>query len=66
MEKCTLCGNSLYSIYIETELRVRGIRRTSDGNTEEIPNSTQISKELLCEGCFEKFIDSISNAMVKE
>jgi len=56
---CSRCGKKFTNLRITTTLGIYVERLKETGIWEEIPNLDQVSKDILCEDCFEK----LSNAL---
>jgi len=57
--KCTRCGKPFTNFRIVVEMAVSTDRVTEMNTFETIPNLTQISKEILCEDCFNYFVSTL-------
>jgi len=62
---CSSCGKKLDKIKIEIALSFKVDRLKEDSTWENIPNSIANPKEILCEECFDSFVDVINERFNK-
>lgn len=62
---CTWCGKQLDSIKVTVQLRIIAERQTSFDSWETISNSDLMTKEVLCQECFNHFTETLDSSMMK-
>lgn len=63
--KCTnrKCGKEIKDVRISVELSVVVERKTESGAWEKVANAGIKSGEILCQDCFDNFVDALDAAM---
>ena len=63
--KCSFCDKEIEDIIVNVDLNVSVRRKREDTTWENIPNMNIRATEEICEECFDKFADTISDGMLK-
>lgn len=63
--KCSFCDKEIEDIIVNVDLNVSVRRKREDTTWENIPNMNLKTSEEVCEECFNKFADTISDGMFK-
>lgn len=63
--KCSFCGEEIENIIVNIDLNISVRRKREDTTWENIPNMNLKTSEEVCEECFNKFADIISDGMFK-
>jgi hypothetical protein len=64
MEKCTFCNKELDDLKIMIQLNINVDRKRVDKTWEHVPNMNIVTKETLCQSCFDKFSITLNQEMV--
>lgn len=63
---CSRCGAELKDLKIHVSLNINVDRLKTTDVWEEIPNLDQVSKDVLCESCFDSFASILEKMNVTE
>lgn len=59
-DKCTRCGKRFTTVRVMISQNVKTERVKENGVWEPLPNMDVISHEILCEDCFDKYAEIMS------
>lgn len=65
VKHCSRCKKEIKDLKINITMRVETERLKNNSVWEKIPNLDNISHEVLCEECFNKFADVMSQMNIK-
>jgi hypothetical protein len=65
ISNCTRCGKEINNLRINVVLKIDAQRLKDSSTWEDIPNLNNISREVLCEDCFDKFATIMSQMNIK-
>ncbi len=63
IEKCTRCGKKINDIKVFIDMHIHVKREKSTKEWEDIANSDNITHEIVCKECFDKFVQVLGEAM---
>lgn len=66
LENCTFCDKKFDNFQIEIEFTIRTKRLTEQETWEKIGNLNLTTKEILCEDCYNKFMNSFQKSLEEQ
>lgn len=64
-DRCTRCGKDFNDFKIDISFSIKVDRLKENSVWEYVPNLDQVSREILCDDCFKKFSDLMSQLNIK-
>lgn len=63
IKNCTKCKKEIEDLKIKVTLLIEANRKTESDTWEKVSNLNIRSNEILCKCCFDKFVETLSDAL---